>query len=104
MAGIGGVRLIKSSTSLQSEIARLDKTWFDKSGRPLQSRYWSELFGQVVPSGPKDSTNSSRVLITSDSIMAMDESHTVLRICDIVQGDLTREFEKHGKGTLLANL
>ena len=98
MAGIGGIRLIKSSTSLQSEIARLDKTWFDKSGRPLQSRYWSELFGQVVPSGPKDSTNSSRVLITSDSIMAMDESHTVLRICDIVQGDLTREFERHVKG------
>jgi len=97
MAGIGGARLIKSSTSLQSAIAHLDKTWFDQAGRPLQSRYWSELFGQVIPSGPKDSTNSGRVLISSESIIAMDNSGIVLRICDIVQRDLTRDFQRHGK-------
>ena len=89
------VRVTKGSETLKRAVKAFDEALFDVSGWPLNPVYWSELFGQIIPQGDSDRTNSARVTLTEDYFEQLQGGHIlewILTVCDIVQRDLMNEI------------
>ena len=88
------VRVTKGSETLKRAVKAFDEALFDVSGWPLNPVYWSELFGQIIPQGDSDRTNSARVTLTEDYFEQLKGGHLerILTVCDIVQRDLMNEI------------
>ena len=88
------VRLTEGSETLKTAVKAFDEALFDQFGWPLNPVYWSELFGQIIPQGDNDKTNSARVTLTEEYFEQLEGGHLerILTVCDIVQRDLMNDI------------